>query len=64
VRGISDMPCPSGDRTTAYAAQTSERDANKRRACDVAAGFAVRWIAAEWPVEPRYLEHSSEPRKA
>lgn len=52
VRGISDMPRPPGERDGAVA-QTGERDANKRRACEVAASFAVRWIAAEWPVEPR-----------
>jgi nucleoside phosphorylase len=54
VRGISDMPRPPNERA-GQAAQTGERDANTLRACDVAAGFAVRWIAAEWPVEPKSL---------
>lgn len=59
LRGISDMPRPPSARAEGAAAQTAERDANKRRACDVAAAFAVRWIAAEWPVEPREPEPPS-----
>jgi nucleoside phosphorylase len=56
VRGLSDLPRPAAERAGA-ATQTGERDTNKRRACDVAASFAVRWIAAEWPVEPRDAEN-------
>jgi len=52
LRGISDMPRPPSERATGAVAQRAERDANKKRACDVAASFAVRWIAAEWPVKP------------
>ena len=52
VRGISDIPRPRSERTD-ETAQTVERDANKRRACEVAARFVVRWISAGWPVEPR-----------
>jgi nucleoside phosphorylase len=51
VRGISDMPRPRSKRAT-KATQTGERDANKRRACEAAARFVMRWIAAEWPVAP------------
>ncbi len=51
VRGISDMPRAPGDRP-ATATQTGERDANKQRACEAAARFVARWIAAEWPVPP------------
>ena len=54
VRGISDVPRPPSERGAG--AQTEERDANKRRACEVAAAFAVRWIAEEWPVLPREFE--------
>lgn len=63
IRGISDMPRPPAERT-GEAAQTAERDAHKKRACEVAAGFVVSWIAAEWPVEPRAPDRPSEARRA
>lgn len=63
IRGISDMPRPPEKRAEGAAAQTAERDKNKNRACDVAAGFAVRWIAAEWPVEPRQPASSPQGRR-
>jgi nucleoside phosphorylase len=51
VRGISDTPREPGERF-AVGAQSGERDANKSRACEVAARFVARWIATEWPIEP------------
>lgn len=63
LRGISDMPRPPSERATGTAAQTAERDANKQRACDVASSFAVRWIAAEWPVKPHETVSPSEARR-
>lgn len=51
VRGISDMPRLPAERE-GQSAQTGERDANKQRACEAAARFVARWIAAEWPAVP------------
>jgi nucleoside phosphorylase len=56
VRGISDMPKKAGE-----AAQSTERDATKKRACAAAAEFTARWIADAWPVMPAMAESPPAP---
>ncbi len=56
VRGISDMP-----RKADEAAQSTERDKNKKRACAAAAEFTARWIAEAWPVTPAMAENPPAP---